>query len=193
MNSTFYFQELTCLPDTDVNAGFVMGKVMDAVHLRLVAATAGTGSCPVGLSFPEYQAAHIGSRVRLFARNAADLEQLELRGHLDRLRDYVHLTSVRQLERRVPKFAVYRRYQPQASKERLIRRQVKRSGLSELEIRGRYANFSESKTRLPYINLRSLSTSQSFRLFVDRQIVDCSEGWGFSTYGFSRQVAVPEF
>lgn len=205
MSIQYYYQEITCLPDQEISTGFVLGKVMDAVHLAMVNLTLGTeeqSQCPIGISFPEYrespgedQTLPIGSKVRLFSRTDTDLVTLDLVGQLTRLSDYVHWTSIRALERRIRGYAIYRRHQPKCSKPRLIRRQMRRKGISETEAAGMYGSFEPRYSRLPYVNMRSHSTGERFRLYVERQETAAIElvSWGFSTYGLSSRVAVPEF
>lgn len=213
MKPTFYYQEITCLPDHEISVGFVMGKVMDALHLGLVNLAAGSLQCPIGLSFPEYRdrvataddkepgddssqvprSPPIGSKIRLFSRQEEDLQRLGLSGQLERFSDYVHWTSLRLLERKVSKYATYDRRQPKSSRERLVRRQMKRKGLSESEARELYATFEPRDPRLPYLNMRSHSTGQRFRLYVERQLAEEADAWCFSTYGLSRSSSVPEF
>ncbi len=210
MNHTFFYQEITCLPDHEISVGFVMGKVMDVLHLGLVNVAGGTSECPVGLSFPEYRderaeakpgradAEHqpivpIGSKIRVFSRQENDLQRLGLTSTLARLSDYVHFTSVRLLERKVDRYAIYKRCQPKSSKERLIRRQMKRKGISEFEARKLYESFEPRYSQLPYVNMCSHSTGERFRLYVERQFADLSDQWSFSTYGLSGKIAVPEF
>lgn len=205
MNRPYYYQEITCLPDQEISSGFVLGRVMDAVHLAMVNITAAGEACPVGISFPEYRVLSaepppigagppIGSKIRLFSRAEPDLVGLNLAGQLSRLSDYVHWTSVRLLERRLTRYAIYQRRQTKSSKERLMRRQMKRQGLSEAEVQERYATFRPRHCELPYVNLRSHSTGERFRLFVDRQdAAAATDAWGFSTYGLSAAVPVPHF
>ncbi|MGB7344259.1 MAG: type I-F CRISPR-associated endoribonuclease Cas6/Csy4 [Pirellulaceae bacterium] len=208
-----YYQEITCLSDHDISVGFLVGKVMDVVHLALVNASSGASQCPIGISFPEYRdlgskgadalvddeeagverSVPIGSKIRLFSRQESDLQGLDLGTQLKRLSDYVHLTSIRQLRRKGVKYAVYKRCQPKSSKERLIRRQMKRQGLSETQASELYRDFRPRHSRLPYVNMKSHSSGERFRLYIERQYVDPSDQWGFSTYGLSSQVAVPEF
>ncbi|WP_417737412.1 type I-F CRISPR-associated endoribonuclease Cas6/Csy4 [Rosistilla oblonga] len=213
MQPSFYYQEVTCLPDHEISVGFVMGKVMEAVHLALVNVAAGSPDCPIGISFPEYRdprdrnerplpdrrelqpphALPIGSKLRLFSRQQDDLNRLGLTENLARLSDYVHLTSAKLLQRKIDRFAAYQRVQPKSSKERLIRRQMKRKGISEAEARAQYASFEPHHSKLPYLNLRSHSTGERFRLYVQRQVVELGEPWLFSTYGLSASAGVPEF
>ncbi|KAA1260529.1 CRISPR-associated endonuclease Cas6/Csy4 [Rubripirellula obstinata] len=214
MNPTYYYQEVTCLPDHEISIGFVLGKVMDEIHLALVESAAGTQDCRIGLSFPEYREASqedvmtdasqktthdelqgppIGSKIRVFARSDDDLLQLNLSNRLSRLLDYVHLTSVRKLERKINRYAVYKRCQTKSSRDRLIRRQMKRKGLDQATAQAEYATFKPRYSQLPYVNMRSHSTAQRFRLYIERSMAEAGEDWCFSTYGLSGTTAVPEF
>jgi CRISPR-associated endonuclease Csy4 len=205
MTIAYYYQEITCLPDLEIGLGFVMGKVMDAVHLALVNISKGGVICPIGISFPEYRSAAsqpegdhemppIGSKIRLFGQSEDDLQRLGISVCLQRFSDYVHLTSVRPVERRIRNYAIYKRFQPKTSKARLVRRQMKRQGISEAEAQHQYATFQPRYTTLPYLNLHSHSTGQHFRLYIEKCDCDSSTGvWAFSTYGLSSATAVPHF
>lgn len=205
MSVTYFYQEITCLPDHEISVGFVMGKVMEVIHFALVNASIDKQTCPIGISFPEYRVLGeempegactlpIGSKIRLFSRAEDDLLRMNLAGSLQRFSDYVHWTSVRLLERRISGFAVYKRCQPKSSKERLMRRQMKRKGISETEVQQQYATFEPRYSKLPYLNLLSHSTGERFRLYVDRCDGKAEmEEWNFTTYGLSASTAVPQF
>lgn len=194
-----YFIEITCLPDEDVSTGFVLGKIMDVLHLCLVNLEKQLGVNPVGISFPGYRygedsAPQIGVKIRLFSRDAAHLESLGLASQLRRFDDYVHIRSVSRLERPNVRFAIFKRVQPKSSKERLIRRQMKRTGQPEDVVRAQYQDFSEQHTKLPYVNMQSHSSANPFRLFVQKQeAVQTDAEWQFSSYGLSSTVPVPDF
>jgi len=205
MSVTYYFQEITCLPDQEISIGFVMGKVMEAIHLALVNVSTDGKTCPIGIAFPEYRRPGaeasdggvpipIGSKIRMFSHSEHDLQRLNLAIHLERFSDYVHWTSVRLLDRRLSGYAIYRRYQPKTSKDRLVRRQMKRKGISETDAQQQYATFQPRYTSLPFLNLHSHSTGQRFRLYVDRCDCQAATGeWSFTTYGLSSTTAVPLF
>jgi CRISPR-associated endonuclease Csy4 len=205
MSRSYFYQEITCLPDHEISVGFVIGKVMNILHLALVGVSQNGKTCPVGISFPGYllpgeksgeedSTFPLGNKIRLVALNEADLVGLELSIKLARLSDYVHISSVRVLQRQVKKYMIYKRFQPKGSKERLIRRQMKRKGKTEEEIISNYANLDLRPCDLPFINIRSHSTGENFRLFIDR--IECEKPtseWVFSTYGLSSQASVPHF
>ncbi|MVZ47588.1 type I-F CRISPR-associated endoribonuclease Cas6/Csy4, partial [Escherichia coli] len=58
------------------------------------------------------------------------------------------------------------RVQVKSSPERLLRRSVRKGWLTEEEAQKRMATMEEERTDLPWLNLRSLSSGQSFRLFI---------------------------
>ena len=196
-----YFIEITCLPDEGVPVEFIMGKVMDGLHLAFVDWQHQLGYNPVGVSFPEYARSEqdggeisLGNKIRLFSRDdQAPLQSPKLLQPLQRLADYVHKRSISCLERPNLKFATFQRVQAKSSRERLLRRQAKRSGQAEEDLRGKYHTFGEERLTLPFIQLRSHSNSQPFRLFVSKQAAQASEAWQFGSYGLSSMVAVPDF
>ena len=51
----------------------------------------------------------------------------------------------------------------------------------------------EEKYDLPFIQLKSLSTGQTFNLFVKKEEKKEEGKGGFTTYGLSKGAAVPEF
>ena len=189
-----YYVEITCLPDEGVSAAFIMGKVMDVLHLALVNLQQRLGSNPVGIGFPEYGGATpIGAKIRLFSQDQAHLESLNLPQQLQRLADYVHVRKISSIERPGLAFARFSRVQPKSSKERLIRRRAKRIGQADAVVREQYQAFVEARTDLPFIHMHSHSSTQSFRLFIDKQAAEPVSEWQFSTYGLSDRVPVPDF
>jgi CRISPR-associated endonuclease Csy4 len=213
-----HYREFTCLSDAEISTGFLMGRLMHALHLTMVNATAASGACPFGVSFPDYRTVAsdrgqsrrsgsavddrdgglpvgppIGGRVRLFARSEAELDSIEWSRSLIGLDDYVHRTGTRKVSPSVELHATFARRQPSASPDRLIRRAMKRKGIDEVEARRRYANHQMDRCELPYLDMHSDSTGNRFRLFIERSPSPASDAWGFSTYGLSRTVPVPNF
>ncbi|MCB1621245.1 MAG: type I-F CRISPR-associated endoribonuclease Cas6/Csy4 [Thiothrix sp.] len=196
----YYYNEITCLPDEGISTGFVMGRVMDVLHLCLVNLAAELGRNPVGISFPGYcdgetvKKPQIGGKIRLFSQDMTYLERLHLKEQLVRFSDYVHIRSGT-VEHPARGFAVFRRVQPKSSRERLIRRQVKRSGQTEECVRANYQAFTEGQSDLPFVNMKSHSSERRFRLFVQKQVagVVVDDEWQFSSYGLSSSTPVPDF
>lgn len=217
-----HYCEFTCLRDVEISTGFLMGRLMHALHLTMVNATSTGAICPFGVTFPDYrlfasrsrsvrsQASDadgfedddddqsqpmppIGNRVRLFARSEQELEAIEWSKTMIGLVDYVHRTRPRTTPAIASRFAAFARYQPKASPERLIRRAMKRHAIDVAEARQRYAGYSMDRCKLPWVDMRSESSRNRFRLFIERIEMPASADWGFSTYGLSRTVGLPIF
>lgn len=199
-----HYVEMECLPDGHVSVGFLMGRLTHALHLTFVQATPAGARCDYGVSFPEYELPDgprgsfnagrppIGRRVRVFSKSEDALDGLPWSRALSRLDDYVHRTAVRPCGRSTD-YAIYARRQVPGSIGRQIRRAMKRHGLSEGQATERYASYSRAECLLPYVDMRSESSDQRFRLFIDRRPAPPSDAWGFSTYGLSTDVPLPTF
>ena len=126
------------------------------------------------------------------------MEKLNIQKWFDRLTDYLHITSIREVpENKITDYAIYRRKQVKTNPQRLARHRVKRGDIGFDEALARYSNVVTT-TDLPYIQLQSLSTSDEqdkrrFKLFIEKQRAEKSETQVFSTYGLSSVSSVPEF
>ena len=86
------------------------------------------------------------------------------------------------------------RVQVKSSAQRLMRRSVKKGWLTEEEAQQRMLTMAEARTDLPWLNLRSLSTGQSFRLFIRHgDLLSAPVTGVFSTYGLSATATIPWF
>lgn len=163
----------------------------------------------------------LGAKCRLFAVDEATLGQFEVTKWLARLSDYVHCTSIRPVPEKVLGYAIYQREQSKTNPERLARRYAKRLAKrfpngdnldyasvlnSEVELSFkaapdapyekkllRYCDMPEKKITTPFIRLRSLSSEQTFCLWIKKTMVPELAGSGFSSYGLSTKTTVPEF
>ena len=197
----YYFIELSLIPDESVSTGFVMGKVMDVLHLCFVNLQKELGHNPVGLAFPEYRydpeakgetKGSLGTKIHLYAQTEAHLEALNLKQQLRRFEDYVHLRAIREDEAKFG-FACFRRKQVKSSVIRVARRKARHlqqplpETLTLLMSKGQESVSSD----LPFVHLHSHSSEQAFRLFIEKQAVQAPTEWKFSTYGLSNTVGVP--
>jgi CRISPR-associated endonuclease Csy4 len=66
--------------------------------------------------------------------------------------------------------------------------------LTEEEAQQRLLTMQEARTDLPWLNLRSLSTGQSFKLFIRHgDLLSTPVSGMFTTYGLSATATVPWF
>lgn len=194
-----YYLEITLLPSEEIPIYFLWSKVFQQIHLGLVEMQDNQGHVPIGLSFPEYVVGDkynvIGGKLRLLAEDEATLVRFNAAHWLSRLADYVHCTSIREIPaNKITGYAFFKRVRPDSSNERLARRRVKRKGVSFEQALAHYGDRVEETTQLPFIQVQSQSSGQSYRLFIEKVTTSnaLSEAV-FSAYGLSSQCAVPLF
>ncbi|HAT6805023.1 TPA: type I-F CRISPR-associated endoribonuclease Cas6/Csy4 [Citrobacter freundii] len=173
------------------NPEFSEEMLMAALVARMHRALGQRGKGDIGVSFPEY-GLKPGAILRLHGNHHAlqELEYLEWRKGLS---DYYLCTDIKP----VPEVSAWRcvsRVQVKSSAQRLMRRSVKKGWLTEEEAQKRLSKMSEWRSNLPWLSLRSLSTGQSFRLFIRHgTLLSTPVAGTFSTYGLSPTATVPWF
>ena len=191
-----HYQDITLLPDPETPLYFVWEKVYQQLHLALVEIKQPDNKVKVGVAFPHYDAEQhqLGYKLRLFAPSCELLEKLNINHWLNRLSDYVHISSIKNVPENVTTYAVFKRVQLKTNNLRLARRKAKRQGISEQQALANLQRYQEKTSELPYIQIKSHQTEQRFRLMIERhkaetqQITD-----GFSCYGLSFTNTVPVF
>ncbi|WP_216825137.1 type I-F CRISPR-associated endoribonuclease Cas6/Csy4 [Agarilytica rhodophyticola] len=204
-----YYQDITLLPDAEANLGFLWHKVYQQIHLALVENKVAEHSSAIGLSIPEYnskadaKAFPLGQKIRLFAKEQAQLERLNLNSWLKRFLDYAHITSIKAVPDKVDKFVCFSRKQVKGKAR--IEKDITRSAqhqstkfnlpyeecVNTLRKRPK-ASFQEEK--LPFITVTSLSSGEGdngaknkFRLFIVMKKATKESTGTFNCYGLSSQ------
>ena len=96
-----YYQDITLLPDTDIAVGFSLAKrSINKWHIALVENKIADNQSAIAVAFPEYGNGGfpLGNKLRLFAPDQERLEQLDIQKWLNRLTDYVHIKSIKQID-----------------------------------------------------------------------------------------------
>jgi len=189
-----HYLDITLLPDGEANIGFIWQKVYGQLHLALVEQQAINGHSVIAASFPEYSdnVFPLGRKLRLFSKTREQLQKLNLAKWLNRLTDYTHCTSIKEVPP-VKQYACFKRVQFDSNIERLARRRAKRKGESLEEALMHYSGFKEQQSKLPFVNMQSLSKGERYRLFIEQEIVEQEKEGLFSCYGLSKTAAVPWF
>ena len=195
-----YYQEITLIDQAEISSYFIWSKLYTQLHIALAEIKDTNNKVNIGVSFPQYlfekndknSKVNLGKKLRLFAQNEADLKKLDLKKWLDRLTDYVHITSIREVPENIKSYAIYRRKQVKTNAERLARHRVKRGDIGFDEALARYSNVVTT-TDLPFVQMKSLTSDQVFKLFIEKKNAEQSESQVFSTYGLSSESSVPEF
>lgn len=192
-----YYIEITLQPSAEIPLHFLWEKLYQQVHLALVEMQEDDGKVAVGVSFPQYDEKRnqLGSTLRLFGLTIQELEQLDLTKWLSRLMDYVHMTTIRDVPANC-RFSLFKRLQPvksNAKKIRMAKRKAKRENISIEEAFELLGKHKEEIIKAPFINIKSLSSEQRYRLLIGKMSSkDYCQG-KFSTYGLSSVATVPIF
>lgn len=181
-----YFVNITVLPDPEFPETVLLNALFAKLHRALV----NVGQGEIGVSFPSV-VKFLGNQIRLHGTHAA-LERLMAEPWLKGLRDYTQVTDIL-LVPTITKYRVVKRMQAKSNIDRLLRRAIRR-GLSEADAEIRRAKMQDQHLKQPFLQLRSQSTGQSFRLFIEHgKLVDEPVGGGFSAYGLSVAATIPWF
>lgn len=147
---------------------------------------------PIGISFPEVKDTALGGRLRLHGQTA-ELEAFMSTAWLAGMRDHLKLGSIGPVPPHA-KYRVVRRVQAKSNPERLRRRMMARKGVDAELARQSIPDSMAERLRLPYLVLKSQSTGQQFRLFVEHLPLQGQPIDGlFSAYGLSHTATVPWF
>lgn len=192
-----YYQEITILPNAELSVYDVWSKVFSQVHIKLAAAQNNEARGKIGVSFPKYEnnaeKVWLGDTLRIFAENIDELTLLELDNALRRYKDYVKIKQPRMIPKRtVSGYAVYSRYRFESSRSQKARRYAKRHNISYDEAERLFPNNARGK-QPPYIQLKSSTNGNSFRLYITKVLKDEECKNGFSAYGLDNLSTVPEF
>lgn len=195
-----YYQELTIIPQgEDISPYFIWSKLYTQLHIAFVEHKDNNDQVPYGVSFPQYRVDHkgdktfmtLGTKLRVFAHNESELEQLNLAKQLERLSDYVHISSIKAVPDKVAHLHVMRdrkkAFCPKRNKAYADRR-----GISEKEAKAHFMKTSQ-RLPLPFIQLKSETNNQLFTLNINQKPADKLETGAFNTYGLSRTSTVPHW
>ena len=182
--------DIVVRPDTE----FPAHQLMSALYAKLHRALVRLDTRHIAVSFPavDTRAPSIGDRLRLHGQ-CNDLIALMQLDWLTGMRD--HATVGTPLP--VPADAQHRqlrRIQAKSSPARLRRRLMRRHDIDAATATQRIPDEAVELLRLPFIQLASASTGQTFRVFISHEAVQAHAVSGsFNAYGLSQQATVPWF
>lgn len=182
-----HYIDIRVLADPEFSEGLLMNALFSKAH-RVIAEL---GGGEVGVCFPEYGKT-LGKHLRLHGSKMS-LERLMADGWLKGLRDYTEVSSISQVPANA-KFRVVKRVQAKTNIDRLRRRSVSKGWLNQEEANTQITPDKERRLKLPFLQLKSRSTGQSFCLFIEHgKITDQARNDKFSTYGLSSNSTIPWF
>lgn len=187
---TTHYVDLTVVPDAETGAPQLLGALHDRLHITLVQHRLDN----IGVSFPGYSVIPrtVGATLRLHGSDTS-LRQLLGADWLKGLRDYVRMTEIAPAPSDAPHRTVQRK-QFKTNVERLRRRRMRRKGETAEQAAVAIPSSIERTPNLPYLPVRSRSTSQPFCLFIALGPLSASATPGrFNSYGLGGTATVPWF
>lgn len=186
-----YYQNIKILPDPEFPPHMLMSALFAKLHRALVQ----LDSNAIGVSFPkvDHGKPSLGNLLRLHGTEKS-LQALEEQNWLVRMLDHIEAAEMISVPANAQHCRV-KRVQAKSSVERLRRRYCKRhEGVTAQDVVALIPDSVEAHLSLPYLQLKSESTGQSFRLFIEHQAPQSQLITGvFNSYGLSTQATVPWF
>lgn len=189
MSQLTYYQEITLIPDPEIAPYFIWSKLFTQLHIALADVKNNHGTDTIGVSFPDYhydkngKSSKLGLKLRAFAPSQKDLETLNLYKWLDRLTDYVHIKSIKEVgEQATGYVSVHRyRFKPVDIQAQSL---AKKLDISYEEAMETVAKRAPEKS-VPYIQMRSQTNRSNYSLKVLQLACDEPKVGSFNTYGMN--------
>jgi CRISPR-associated endonuclease Csy4 len=196
-----YYLDITLLPDPEITVGFIWQKVYQQVHIALAANKIAENSSAIALAFPQCSQKRdenvvfpLGHKLRILAPSKELLDKLAINNWLKRFSDHAHITSIKAVPENITEFVYVKRVQCKTNLSRLARRRAKRKGETFEQALQHFDSFNDEQSKLPFINVNSLSKNERFRLFIEQKKVNEAAIGEFTCYGLSKeQATVPWF
>ncbi len=185
-----YYIDIKLLNEGEISLGFLWKKVYAQIHLALVE----INNESIALSFPNYgtKIFPMGECLRIFANDKEDLIDLKLDTWLERLKDYLCMGEILAIPK-TDKFVQFKRRQFKANLLKRAEKQALRRGISVADALKHYEGMEDKSSKLPFIMVKSLSSDQELKLFIEKIDFDSEVEGTFNTYGLSKTATVPWF
>lgn len=187
-----HYIDISLLPDPEFTQNMLMGALFNKLHRALVAMQ----SNRLAISYPTYQGKgrkrHLGTVFRLHG-SSANLQTLMQTNWLRGMNDHINKTEVQAVPSDHQHLQVSR-VQCKSSVNRLRERYIRRRNVSAEQAIAAIPIDVEQTLNLPFVMVKSASTKQQFRLFIQQTVV-ANENLDatFNSYGLSQNGTVPSF
>ena len=185
-----YFVDIRVNPDPEFPANQLMSALFSKLHRVLVS----TKQKNIGVSFPSFnlKPVHLGNCLRLHSDRSSLTRLLETEWLMG-IRDHVSVADPAQVPIN-PEYRVVNRLQSKSNPERLRRRLMQRHDLDKQQAIERIPDDAACFLDLPFVQLRSTSTGQNFRVFINHGPIQSIASPGeYSAYGLSNCATIPWF
>lgn len=189
-----YYQEIVFFSDEEVGINFVLSKVFIKLHLAFVEKKKPDNTSNYAIGFPQYnlESKNLGTILRVFS-SKEKLEELQLEALLESFSDYLKISLIMVVPDTKNGIVSFKRRQEKTDSMRLARRLSKRKNISLENAVFTYQNFTPKKIELPFIDVKSFSTKQSFKIFISMERKELITEPVFNQYGLAITGGIPDF
>ncbi len=196
-----YYLDIVLISNEEENLGYLWRKLYAQIHLALVEVRDENDLVSIGLAFPKYSKDRfLGDTLRLFASTKEELESLKLEEWLSRLEGYLFVGKIKEVPTTTEFVSFNRkRFKSHAKIRRHAKLYAKRNNITYEKALVRFEETEEKyrklkeDNRLPYVNIKSGSTGQYLKVFIEKKEFDVEQKGKFSTFGLSKNATVPWF
>ena len=182
-----HYIDIKILPDPEFKTNVLLNALFAKFHRALVSLNQGE----IGISFPAFKHS-LGNVLRLHGTQE-NLDILMNSQWVAGLNDYCNVSKILT----VPETAehiIVKRVQAKSNAFRLRRRSIVKGWVTAEQAIARIPLAKEKTLKLPFLQLKSHSTGQHFRLFIEHgQPRPQPTSGSFSSYGLSAKSTVPWF
>lgn len=183
-----HYLDITLLEDPEFSAPILMNALFSKLHRVLVNVSQGD----IAISFPSLTGKSLGKLFRIHGSPTA-LEKLEAVPWRKGLGDYTHVSVISPVPV-TEAHCLVSRVHVQSNLDRLRRRAMKRRSISYEEACRQIPEDKTKQLDLPFVQIKSQSTSETFRLFIKQTPCPPNQtDQPFSKYGLSNTATVPLF
>lgn len=196
-----FYVEMTLLDMQEIAPYTLWSQLYTQLHLAFVEHKDTNEKVPYGVSFPQHRVGQkgdvafvtLGSKLRIFAETNEQLKALNLSSWLERLLDYVHVSSIKPVPTDKPiSYLTVARDRAKPFNPSRNAAYAARRGMSEAAAQQHFMESSRLKP-LPFITLKSLTNGQTFALKIEQKPAAEACNGMFSTYGLSATSTVPHW
>lgn len=190
---TTHYIDITLPPDPEFSHAHLLGALVAKLHRTLVHGQ----TTDIGVSYPQHivqplSKRTLGAVLRLHGTPEA-LQRLMGQDWLKGMRDHTQMSELLPVPANT-QYRTVRRRQFKTNVDRLRRRRMQRKGETAEQAAAAIPSTVERRPDLPFVQLRSSSTGQSFCLLVEHGPLQAQPVTGtFNTYGLGQEATVPWF
>ena len=198
-----FYIDITLLPATEANLGFLWQKVFQQVHIALVDNKVSDNESAIAMSVVGYgdKTFPLGNKLRLLSSDEDSLQRLNVIRWLNRLGDYCHISSIEKVPADIRQHARFSRKNVKSIWKKAQRRAAHLNKPYGEVLDYLIEEAKSKECQLPFITVESQDTKKRaapnvschFLLFIAKDLCNEAVTGKFDCYGLSKTASVPLF